>query len=80
MKKEARKALWAFGVEIAIYSVLVVAYFFLVLRFIADDLHGLEQHHIVLYAVVAIALIVGQAVILEAITTGLLRFLRGRSE
>ena len=80
MKKEARKALWAFGVEIAIYSVLVVAYFFLVLRFIADDLHDLEQHHIVLYAVVAIALIVGQAVILEVITTGLLRFLRGRSE
>jgi hypothetical protein len=80
MKKEARKALWAFGVEIAIYSALVVAYFLLVLRFIAGGLQNLEQRHIVLYALVAIALIVGQAVLLEIITTGLLRLLRGRSE
>jgi hypothetical protein len=80
MKKEARKTLWAFGVEIVIYSVLVVIYFLLVLRFVAQSLLGLEQHHIVLYGVVAIALIVGQAVLLEIITTRLLRFLRGRSE
>jgi hypothetical protein len=80
MKKEARKALWAFSVEIVIYSALVVAYFLLVLRFVAAGLHGLEQRHIVLYGVVAIALIVGQAVLLEFITTALLRFLRGRSE
>ncbi len=80
MKKEARKALWAFGVEIAIYSVLVVVYFLLVLRFIADGLQNLEHRHIVLYGLVAIALIVGQAVLLEFITTGLLRLLRGRSE
>jgi hypothetical protein len=37
--------------------------------------------HIRIYAVVAILLIIGQAVLLEAITTGLLRLLRGgRSE
>lgn len=80
MKKETRKALWAFGLEMVIYSVLVVAYFLLVLRFVAHSLYGLEQRHIVLYGVVAIALIVGQAVLLEIITTGLLRLLRGRSE
>jgi hypothetical protein len=80
MKKEARKTLWAFGVEIVIYSVLVVIYFLLVLRFVAQSLLNLEQHHIVLYGVVAITLIVGQAVLLEIITTRLLRFLRGRSE
>jgi len=80
MKKEARKTLWAFGLEMVIYSVLVVAYFLLVLRFVAHSLYGLEQRYIVLYGVVAIALIVGQAVLLEIITTGLLRFLRGRSE
>jgi len=80
MKKEARKTLWAFGLEMVIYSVLVVAYFLLVLRFVAHSLYGLEQRHIVLYGAVAIALIVGQAVLLEIITTGLLRFLRGRSE
>jgi ABC-type enterochelin transport system permease subunit len=80
MKKEARKALWAFSVEIVIYSALVIVYFLLVLRFIAGGLQNLEQHHIVLYALVAIALIVGQAVLLEIITTALLRRLRGRSE
>jgi hypothetical protein len=41
----------------------------------------LETEHIRVYAVVAILLIIGQAVVLEAVTTGLLRFLRGgRSE
>ena len=36
---------------------------------------------ITIYSIVAILLIIGQAVVLEAITTGLLRFLRGgRSE
>lgn len=80
MKKEARKTLWAFAVEIIIYSALVVAYFLLVLRFVVNGLYGLEHRHIVLYAVVALALIVGQAVLLEMITTGLLRLLRGRSE
>jgi hypothetical protein len=80
MKKQARETLWAFGVEIAIYSALVVAYFLLVLRFVATSLYTLEQRHIVAYGAVAIALIVGQAVLLEIVTTSLLRLLRGRSE
>jgi hypothetical protein len=80
MKKEAQKTLWAFGVELLIYSALVIGYFLLVLRFVAESLRSLEQRHIVIYGLVAIALIVGQAILLEFITTGLLRLLRGRSE
>jgi hypothetical protein len=80
MKRQARKTLWAFGLEMVLYSGLVFAYFFLVLRFVAGTLYSLEQCHIVIYAAVAIALIVGQAVLLEIITTWLLRLLHGRSE
>jgi hypothetical protein len=66
--------------ELAIYAVLVVGYFFLVLHFLGGWLFQLEIHHRYAYAGVAILLIIGQAVVLEGLTTFLLRLLRGRSE
>jgi hypothetical protein len=80
MKKEAVKTLRAFLIELAIYAVLVVAYFFLVLHFLGEGLRQLEVHHRYTYAGTAILLIIGQAVLLENVTTLLLRLLRGRSE
>ncbi len=80
MKKETVKIFRAFLIELAIYAVLVVAYFFLVLHFLGYALQQLETHHRYTYGAVAILLIVGQAVILENVTTFLLRMLRGRSE
>ncbi|MGH8101755.1 MAG: hypothetical protein ACREIW_10700 [Chthoniobacterales bacterium] len=80
MKKETTRTLHAFAIELAIYALLVVAYFFLVLHLLGDGLYGLETKHRYLYAGTAILLIVGQAVLLEAVTTFLLRLLRGRSE
>lgn len=80
MKKETIKTLRAFSIELAIYAVLVVAYFFLVLHFLGGWLRQLEVHHRYTYAGVAILLIIGQAVLLESVTTLLLRMLRGRSE
>ncbi|MDQ6809026.1 MAG: hypothetical protein M3Z64_06315 [Verrucomicrobiota bacterium] len=82
MKADAAKTLKAFFfIELPIYAVLVVAYFFLVLHFLAGWLKDLEQHHLTTYALVAIGLIIGQAVALESVTTGLLRLMRGgRSE
>ena len=41
MKKEAARTLRAFAVELVIYSILVVAYFFLVLHFLGDELQRL---------------------------------------
>jgi len=80
-KKQARQTLKAFAVELVIYSVFVIIYFFAVLHFLGQWLVELEIHHIRTYAVVAILLIIGQAMALEAVTTGLMRFLRrGRSE
>jgi hypothetical protein len=80
MKKETAKTLRAFLIELVIYAVLVVAYFFLVLHFLGEWLYQLETRHRYTYAGVAILLIIGQAVVLEGVTTLLLRMLRGRSE
>ena len=83
-RKTRREGSHTFGallIELPIYGALVVGYFFLVLHFLADWLGRLHADHTLLYAIVAIALIIGQAVLLESVTTLLLRLLRGgRSE
>ncbi len=80
MKKETARTLRAFAIELAIYALLVVAYFFLVLHFLGQGLFQLEMRHRYAYAGVAILLMIGQAVVLQNVTTLLLRFIRGRSE
>jgi hypothetical protein len=80
MKKETVKTVRAFAIELVIYSLLVIAYFFLVLHLLGQWLYQLEIHHRYLYAGLSILLIVGQAVLLEALTTFLIRLIRGRSE
>ena len=78
MNKDGAKSLRVFAIELAIYAVLVTAYFFLVLHLLGDWLYRLETRHRVTYAVVALLLIAGQAVVLDAVTTLLFRFLRRR--
>jgi hypothetical protein len=80
MKKETARTLRAFAIELVIYALLVTAYFFLVLHLLGEWLYGLEIHHRYVYAIVAILLIIGQAVLLESLTTFLIRLIRGRSE
>jgi len=79
MKKDTAKSLRAFAIELAVYSVLVICYFFLVLNLLGEWLYHLEGQHRYIYAGVALLLIAGQAVALDAVTTLLFRFLRGRS-
>jgi len=80
-KTVARRTLGAFALERVIYATLITGYFFAVLHFLGGWLVRLKTQHIRIYALVAILLIIGQAVVLEAVTTGLLRLLRGgRSE
>jgi hypothetical protein len=78
MNKADAKSLRVFAIELAIYGVFVTAYFFLVLHLLGEWLYRLETQHRITYAVVALLLIVGQAVFLDALTSLLLRFLRGR--
>ena len=79
MKKETAKTLRAFAIELAIYALLVVAYFFLVLHFLGGWLYRLESQDRYTYASVAILLMIGQAVLLQNVTTLLLRFIRRRA-
>lgn len=80
-KKEKTSTLRAFLVELAVYAVFVTGYFFLVLHYLSGWLQNLHLYHVKLYAAVTIILIIGQAVLLESVTTWLLRLLRGgRSE
>jgi hypothetical protein len=78
MKKDSAKSLRLFAIELAIYAVLVTAYFFLVLDLLGNWLYRLDVEHRILYAAVAILLIVGQAVVLDALTRVLFRLLRRR--
>ena len=79
MKKQAAKSLRVFAIELAVYAVLVVCYFFLVLHLLGEWLYHLETQHRYIYSGVALLLIAGQAVVLDTVTTLLFRFLRGRS-
>ena len=80
-REEASHTVRAMLIEVPIYAALVVGYFFLVLHFLADWLGTLHKQHVLLYALISIALIIGQAVVLEWVTTMLLRLFRGgRSE
>ena len=79
MKKDTIRTLRAFAVELVIYAILVLAYFFLVLHFLGGWLHELETRHRYGYAAIAILLMMGQAVLLQNVTTFLLRFIRRRA-
>ena len=78
MNKAEAKSVRVFAIELAIYAVLVTVYFFLVLHLLGEWLYRLETQHRITYAVVALSLIVGQAVVLDAVTSFLFRFLRRR--
>jgi len=78
LKAETSTTLRAFLIELVVYGILVTGYFFLVLLFLSGWLQELHLHHVKVYALVAIALLIGQAVLLESLTTWLFRLLRGR--
>jgi hypothetical protein len=80
MNAEDRKTIFSFLIESVVYGILVAAYFFLVLHFLGDWLADLDKRSVRLYALLSIGLIIGQSVVLESVTTFLLRLLRGRSE
>ena len=64
--------------EVGLYALLVTGYFFLVLHFLGGALRNLYDTSRTAYASVALALIVGQGLLLELLTSVLLRFLQRR--
>ena len=72
MTDETRKLVRNFVIELAVYAVLVVGYFIVVLQSIGDWLTSLYYDNLTLYAILALVLIIIQAVILEKITAFLI--------
>jgi hypothetical protein len=75
-KKDRLRAFRNLAVELFVYGVLVTLYALSVLQFLADPLAQLYENNLTLYAWVALALIVGQGVALEELTSFLLDRLR----
>jgi len=75
-KSKIRKLIVNFIIELVIYGILVVAYFYLVLRYLRVFLTDLYHNNLIIYAILGLILIVVQAVVLEAVTTFLLDRLR----
>ncbi len=71
-------SLGSFLIELAVYAVFVFAYFFLVLHFLGNWVKHLFDQNRTLYAAVALALILSQGVILEMLTTALLKLIKRR--
>jgi len=65
-------------IELVVYAALVTSYFFLVLHFLGPWLAEIYQKDKRLYAAAALCLIICQGVVLESITTGLLRWIRSK--
>ena len=61
-----------FFVELVIYGVLVLAYFYLVLQFLESYLTRLFAENLQAYAVIGLLLIVLQGALLDAVTSILL--------
>ena len=70
------KALAKFLLELGIYSVLVSAYFLVVLQALPGWLKWLFDEHRRAYAVAALAIIIAQAVALEILTSVLVKLAR----
>jgi hypothetical protein len=75
MDAHSRKILRNFLIELVVYALLVVAYFYVVLRLLSEPLTELYQADLIRYAVIALALMLIQAVALEYVTSFLLRIL-----
>lgn len=74
-KPNLHKLVRNFIIELAVYGILLVIYFFAVLQFLGGMLSNLFLNNTTLYAVVGLALIITQAVVLEAVTSYLIRLL-----
>ncbi len=73
-----RKEFLEYSLEILIYFSLVVVYFFLVLALLADPLFSLFQSDLVFYSVLGLSLLVGQGVLLEYVTSQIIKRIKVR--
>jgi hypothetical protein len=77
MKKlDAKVLLRNLIVEMIIYSILIIGYYFLVLRWLDDWLLSIFNSNLVFYAVAGLGLIFTQAVLLDFVTSFLMKYIK----
>jgi len=77
MKKlEPRKLFRNLLIEILIYSVLIFGYYLLVLRFLDDWLLSYFQSSLILYSIFGLGAIIIQAVLLDFVTSFLMKHIK----
>lgn len=64
-----RTVILHFAIELLIYGLLVVGYFYLILRLLNDMLARLFQSNLHVYGLVGLGLIVAQGLLLEMVTS-----------
>ncbi len=69
---ETKRTLLRVGLELGVYAALVVVYMFLILHFFGDELTALFKNDPVMYAALALGLMVFQGIFLESVTTFLI--------
>lgn len=80
MEDKPTHAIRSFLIELLVYTGLVVVYVFFVIALLGGWLHGLYDHHKIRYAFAALLLIIGQGIVLEMVTSFLLRLVRSRAK
>ncbi len=73
MKPAIRKLIRVFGLQMLIYAVLVTVYLFIIIRYLTDWLLALYQENLPLYAFLSLLFIVLQAVLLDWLTTFIMK-------
>ncbi len=76
MRKRTKRLLFSFLMEMLIYGLLLLVYFLAVLRLLGEPLNRLFHLNSLAYALAALFIIVIQAVVLETVTSFMLKLLR----
>ncbi len=80
LRASIRNVLKVFSIQLPIYAVLITGYAFFVFHFLGHWLFHLFRAERKLYAVVALALIIGQGFLLEILARSLLGMIKGKRE
>ena len=80
MEDNRRKRLRSILLELFIYALLVSVYVLLVLNYMGGWLKAIYDQGKTRYAFVCLLLIIGQGVVLETVTSALLRIIRTKTE
>ena len=74
--RRSKRQIGTAAINLALYAVLVVAYFLVALRWLNEPLGRLFRQDLADYALVSVILILGQGLLLDLVASNLLRLAR----